>query len=760
MTHKVKFKDQRLTGLGAFVSNQTYLKMSSLWNLSKMQSVLLASTMLCGLSVVPTIAQENIKLNTITIEGEGTGEAAGSIVAKRSVAASKTDTPLLETPQVVNVVTRKQMDVQGANTVAEALRYTPGVLSDPNGYDVRYDWLYIRGFNSYGTMWLDGLAIAGDPSNYSTPSINPYSLERVEVIKGPASVLYGRTVPGGLVNQVSKRPETTPHREINIGTSAFGGVQSSFDFTGPVTQDGEWSYRLLGQGRNMHTQIDHERDKQFMIAPSLTWAPTKDTSLTMYGYYQRDRPVFNPRFYPAIGTLLPNPAGQIPRDVFLGDPDWGGFNRDYYHLGYEFEHEFNENWTIRQNMRYGRSSQDMNLLLVNPAFAYFGAPSSQLERVTAVSDDWTSTFAVDTQAETKFETGTLDHTVLFGVDYVRGVSSTNFGNSDRSVTVPGIDYNNPVYGLKYPLAAVTTSGLQKQNQIGLYVQDQIRYDRWVGTFGLRYDRSDIDTTNRMKPDSLVVSTNDNAISGRAGLTYLFDNGLAPYVSYSTSFLPLMGTDYKNDPYEAQTARQIELGVKYEPAGGRGMISLSLFQLTQDNVLTPYSKDPNPVRPTLFEQDGKQRVRGIEIDGKYELTPEIGIMAAYAYSNSKVLSSNNPDALGREMLRLPEHQGSAWVQYTPYAVQGLSLSAGVRAMSSYQTDSTYFDELRIPSRTLVDIGMEYDFGALKKEFEGTKLRVNVTNLFDKEYVSHCLNKTGGSCNYGAGRAITANLKYEW
>lgn len=740
--------------------NPAFENINSPLNQSKARSVLLASTILCSLLALPAAAQEAVKLKTITVEGEGSDDAADSIVAKRSGAASKTDTPLLETPQAVSVITRKQMNAQGANTVAEALRYTPGVLSDPNGYDVRYDWLYIRGFNTYGTMWLDGLAVAGDPLNYATPSINPYALERIEVIKGPASVLYGRTVPGGLVNQVSKRPETTPHREINIGTSAFGGVQSSFDFTGPITQDGEWSYRLLGQGRNMHTQIDHERDKQFMIAPSVTWAPTKDTSLTMYGYYQRDRPVFNPRFYPAIGTLLPNPAGQIPRDVFLGDPNWGGFNRDYYHLGYEFEHQFNDNWTIRQNLRYGRSSQNMDLLLVNPAFAYSGAPSSHLDRVTAVSDDWTSTFAVDTQAEAKFETGTLDHTMLFGLDYVRGVSSTNFGNSPRGAVVPGIDYLNPVYGLDYPKAPVTTSGLQKQNQLGLYVQDQVRYDRWVGTFGLRYDMSDIDTTDRMKLGHPMVTSEDKALTGRAGLTYLFDNGIAPYVSYSTSFLPLLGTDPSGKAFEAQTAEQFEVGVKYEPAGGRGIVSLSVFQLTQDNVLTPAANDPNPARPTQFQQDGKQRVRGFELEGKYDLTHELSMMAAYAYSNSKVLSTNYPVALGREMLRLPEHQGSIWVSYSPDAVQGLSLSAGVRAMSSYQTDSTYLDVLRIPSRALVDMGLEYDFGALKKEFEGTKLRVNVTNLFDKKYVSHCLNITGGSCNYGAGRAVTANLKYEW
>lgn len=702
-----------------------------------------------------TASGDAIELNKVTVEGESAIGPDQGIVAKRSRAASKTDTSIRETPQAVNVVSRDQIEAQGANSIPEALRYTPGVLSEPNGYDVRYDWLYIRGFNAYATSWLDGLPIAGDPNNYATPSINPYSLERIEVIKGPASVLYGRTVPGGLVNLVSKRPQATPYREASVQTSGFGGIQGAIDMTGPLTEDGTWSYRLTGLAKNMGTQIDHERDKQLMLAPTLTWSPTDQTSFTVYGYLQRDRPVFSPRFYPAVGTLLPNPSGQIPRDLFLGEPDSGIFDRDYYHLGYEFEHSFDETWTVRQNLRYGRSDQHMELTLVNPAFAYGMTDTHTLQRVTALSDDSVTNFAVDTQAEAKFATGAFDHTVLFGVDYAHNVSGTNFGNTGFGVVVPPLDFLNPIYRLPVPTAPTTRSGLQKQDQVGLYVQDQVRYDRWVGTFGLRYDMSDIDTVDRMIAGSPTVVTEDQKLTARAGLTYLFDNGLAPYASYSTSFLPMLGTDTAGNPFEAQTARQFEVGVKYEPVDGRGMVSVSLFDMNIENGLRP-----DPGNSLYSVQGARERVRGVEVEGKYELTPQFDLLASYAYSDSKVVASNNPAEVGREMLRLPEHQGSVWALYRPDFIQGLALSAGVRATSSYQTDSKYLPELRIPARTLVDIGAEYDFGALDKEFEGTNLRVNVTNLFDKTYVSHCLNATGGSCNYGAGRAITASMKYSW
>jgi iron complex outermembrane receptor protein len=456
-------------------------------------------------------------------------------------------------------------------------------------------------------------------------------------------------------------------------------------------------------------------------------------------------------FYPAVGTLLNNPNGQIPRDLYLGDPNAEVFERDFYTLGYEFEHEFNETWTVRQNLRYGRSDQNMFLVLVNPVFAY-QPDGHTLNRASAISDDWVSSFNVDTQAEARFDTGALDHTLLIGLDYLKASSSTNFGNG--LVGIPPFDLLNPTYGeVDIPVPDIQRSGLQKQQQLGLYTQDQIRYDNWVGTFGLRYDFSDIESTNRLT--GTTVSNDDQRLTWRAGLTYLFDNGLAPYASYSTSFLPTLGTDQAGNPFKAQTAEQYEIGLKYEPPVGRGIITVSLFDMTLENALTP-----DPTNALFNLQTGEQRVRGVEIEGKYELTPELDLLAAYAYSNSEILKSNRASELGREMLRLPEHQGSVWVNYRPSAFEGLTLNAGVRAMSSYQTDSTYLPELRIPGRALVDIGAEYDFGAIDKDFSGTRLRVNVTNLFDKEYVSHCLNTTGGSCNYGAGRAITASLKYSW
>lgn len=721
----------------------------------------LATTMLCGAAfAAPGAARaqdsqtEATRLAPIVIQRDSATGPDKGVVARRSRTAAKTDTSLRETPQAVSVITRDEMDAQGANTVGQALRYTPGVMTEINGYDVRGDWAWVRGYNTYGRRWLDGLALPGDPDGYATPSINSYALERIEVIKGPASVLYGQTLPGGLINQVSKRPQTTPHHEVEVTTSSWGGIQTSVDSTGPLTRDGDWSYRFVGQGRDLGSQIDEERDRNIMLAPSLTWSPDADTALTVYGYYQKVKPKnFSPRFYPAVGTLIDNPYGQIPTDRNMGDYESNAntFEGNFYALGYEFSHSFNETWTVRQNLRYSHADQNMFLAMTNPSFAYSSAGTT-LNRVVSASDDTLSSIDVDNQLEARFDTGALDHTVLFGLEYIHQNSDRNFGYRPISSQ----DYLNPVYGGTYPFPAWSTAIESKQDQIGVYVQDQIRYDRWVATAGLRYDHSDISTTNRLT--GVTYDNQDGALTGRLGLAYLFDNGLTPYASFSTSFLPTIGADVNGDPYEPQKSRQYEVGVKYAPDGVNGTIGVSLFDLTLENALTPYYSSTGS---TLgYIQTGRQRIRGVEVEGKYELTPEIDLVASYAYSDSKVLESNIAAQLDEDMLRVPRHQGGLWVQYRPRWIEGLGLSAGVRASSSYHSDTTYLDALKISGRALVDIGASYDFGALNKDLKGTTLRVNVSNLFDKVYVTHCTNATGGSCNYGNRRTVTASLKYEW
>ncbi|MDH2049300.1 TonB-dependent siderophore receptor [Achromobacter marplatensis] len=692
-------------------------------------------------------------LQPVTVSGrqDTARGAVDGIVATRSLAGTKTDTSLLETPQVINVITRDQMNQQGANSVAEALRYTPGVIAEPNGFDVRYDWNYVRGYSTMGTQWLDGLALPGDPSSYAVPRINGYALERVEVIKGPASVLYGKSVPGGLLNQVGKRPQEEAMREVQVQASGFGGTQFATDLTGPVTEDGQWLYRVVGLQRQLHTQVDLERDRQTLVAPSLTWRPSAATSLTLNAFYQKDKPQMSARFYPAKGTLHDNPAGNIPRSMYLGEPSSDSFNRTYQSIGYEFEHKFNDTTTVRQNLRFAQGKQDMFLIRAHPFVAY-QPDGHTLNRVSAISDDSIKSLAVDSQIETRFDTGALRHTLLVGLDLQRGTLSNNFANS--SIGVPPLDILDPIYDRVIPKPpAYTSSSFQNVRQVGLYAQDQIRFGRAIATLGLRHDDSRISANNRITNATTITS--DSKVTGRAGLTYVFDNGIAPYASYSTSFLPTTGLDRQGNTFKPQTGRQFEFGAKYEPAGGWGFATLSFFRNDMKNARTP-----DPVDSIFFVQSGKQRVQGIEFEGKAQLSTNLDFLLSYSYMNSEVRSSSNPADVGRHMLYVPEHQASAWINYRLPAVPGLQVGIGGRFMSSYDTASDYNPDLTIPSLFLADASVAYDFGAVSNTLKGTMLRVSVWNLADKSYVSHCLNATGATCNYGARRSVIANLTYRW
>lgn len=699
-------------------------------------------------------AQNPTVLAPITLTAEGEARRGDQLYPEAATTGTKTATPVARTAQAITVIPRAQFEAQSADLVTEVLRYAPGVISESNGYDIRYDWYWVRGQNASGQMWHDGLSLPGDPSSYANPAIDPFTLERVEVVKGPASALYGQTVPGGLVNLVSKRPEWTTSRTLNVKTSSLGGIQAGLDLTGPVPGNDDLSYRLIGLYHNMGSQIDQERSRHVTFAPSLTWKPSDQTTITGYLHYRRDRDDFSPRFYPAHGTLLDNPAGQIPRDLFLGDPGAKEFNRDYAAAGYELEHQLSTVWTLRQNLRYARADQDMFLVLVNPAFSWSGAPGAVIDRVTAASDDELRNLALDNQAEAKFTTGAADHTLLVGVDYNWTRFSGNFGNS-RPGVVPGIDFTDPQYGLDGLVRPdYTTSVLQTRKQFGIYAQDQIEFGSWTATLGLRHDWSQIDTVNRLDNDRLV-ETDDDAFTGRIALAYRFDNGVMPYAAYSTSFNPTLGTDVNGDPFEARTSEQFEIGAKYEQPGTTNLYTASLFTSTEDNALTP-----DALNGRLNNQDGRQRARGLELEAKFALTPQIDVIAAYAYTDSEVLSSKNPNIVGRDMLRLPRHQGSLWVQYNDAFTPGLSLSAGLRGTSSYHTAPDYRAELEIPGRGLVDLGIRYDLAKSPWQIDGATVQLNASNVFDKRFVAQCLNPTGGSCNYGEGRAIEASFGYTW
>ncbi len=668
-------------------------------------------------------------------------------VATRSGSGTKTDTPLIETPQSISVVTQDQIQAQAAQSAAQAVRYTPGVRSEVAGADARTDAVYIRGF--VADQYLDSMRLVNF-GIFGYPIVEPYNLERIEVLRGPASILYGQASPGGVVNMVSKRPTETPYHEMFVSTGSYGRVQSGVDLSGPLDKNKEFLYRLTASGYDVGSQVDYQGYQRVSIAPSLTWRPDNQTTLTIQGTYQRDPKAgfYNQLLPRGIATITPYNGQTIPTSFFSGQPGFDHTSREYASIGYLFEHQFDGGLTVRQNLRYMDNSTDFatvspDVNLTNP---------TNLTRGAYTTKETIRSLAIDNQAEGKFRFGAFEHTVLFGFDY-RNATDTAYNGTGVAGTVTPINALNPIYG-PAPIIAPSSLNQQSLDQYGFYAQDQIKFDNWIALLGIRRDQanSHTDAQNLSLSTRTFSNKSDSATSKRGALMYKFDNGVVPYIQYTESFQPTVGTDFFGNPFAPTRGQQYEVGVKYQP-NAKSLYTLALFDLTQQNVLTP-----DPLRPSLARvQTGEVRSRGVELEAKTEVTRDLTVLASYTYLDNTVTKSNTPAQLNNHPPGMPRNSASAWADYTFHngPLDGFGMSAGVRYIGD--TPGTTLNDYYVPSVTLVDAAVHYDLAALGKQFQGFKLQVNATNLFDKTYLTYCQDF---GCYYGLRREVIATLRYRW
>ncbi len=677
----------------------------------------------------------SIVLDPITIDSR-IESAWGQVgyVAKQGSAGMKTDTPLIETPQSISVVTAKEIEAQGAQTLGAALRYVPGVTGELYGGDLRGNGLQLRGFSAYDEVfYVDGLRLRGtDYASFLT--LDVYGADGLEIMRGPSSVLYGQIGPGGMINYVSKRPTEETIREVELSAGSFDRYQAQFDVSGKLDEEGVLTGRVTGLFRDGGTFVDYVEDDRIFLSSALKWAPDAETSLTFLAKYQKDKQGWGNQFLPARGTVLPNSNGTLPISRFVGEPGHDYYNTSMAMLGYEFEHTFNDTWTIRQNARYA--------YLDNEAFGVFGsgldANEQTYERYTDAGRVTAGTFTIDNQAEANFETGALTHKLLLGLDY-QYTDYSDFG-AGGSID-PLEDIFNPVYGAPITPLDPYQDADKKQNQFGIYAQDQIKLGNWAFTLGGRHDWSKTKIDDNLNDSASEQS--DSAFTGRAGVVYLAENGLAPYASYSTSFMPELGSDPSGDPFEPETGEQYEIGVKYQPTGWNSFITVAAFDLTKQNVVRKFGN--------VTDQTGEIRSRGIEVEGVASLTAGLDLRLAYTYLDTEVTKG---DEVTQDHVPygVPSHKASLWADYTIQSgrFEGLGLGAGIRYMgSTYGDDANSF---KVPSATLVDASVHYAWKDLD-------FKLNVTNLFDKRYVASCFDESFG-CFYGEGRRVTGTVKYSW
>ncbi|WP_413482443.1 TonB-dependent siderophore receptor [Morganella psychrotolerans] len=695
-------------------------------------------------SVAASESQSGEKKDEIIVTAKPVQSPAGKIdgyIATRSVSATKTDTPLIETPQSVTVLTRDEMTAHNAQSVSEALRYTAGVLQTNDAASSRFDNLSIRGFNITSTgMLRDGLR---STTAQAWPKAEQYGLERIDVIRGPASVLYGQNSPGGIINQVTKRPLYKPFHEIEVQGGNNNRKQIQGDLSGPVGDSDHYFYRLTGLVRKSDTQIDHVKDDKVYIAPAFTWVPDDDTTLTILADYSHDKFGAPRPFLPLAGTLLPNPNGKVDPNVFLDEPGLKN-DRTQASLGYQLDHTFNDTFSGHSGARFSHTDLNTNIAqglylspdmrTLNRAAYHFRIKGDVLSLDNNIKADW---WLKDTEM-----------TSLAGVDY----RHTREDYLLMSGKAGPIDIFNPVYGGQYgPVNNMMANTLQTSDQAGIYLQQQAKFDNGIIlVLSGREDWSDSKTKNRKTNNS--SDQRDSKFTYRTAAMYQTDFGLAPYVSYSTSFNPQLGVNFYGDTYKPVTAKQTEAGLKYQPEGGNINATLTVFELTQQNMLTT---DPDNNLNSI--QTAEVRSRGVELQGTYMPVDGLNLTAAYTFNKLENTKTTDPEEKGQRPTGLPEHTASVWADYTIQGghLQGLGLAAGARYTGSSPVNSD--GSISNPSNTLFDMAAHYDLGGINTDFKNWRAGINVNNVADKKYYTSC---SMGGCSVGFDRTIIASLRYNW
>ncbi|MCA8220663.1 TonB-dependent siderophore receptor [Burkholderia sp. BC1] len=684
-------------------------------------------------------------LPAITVNAASEGDGTVGLVAKRSRTGTKTDTPIEEIPQTINVVTAQQIEMTGATDVNTALRYVPGFSS--YGSDNRSDWYAaLRGFTP--TAYVNGLQVP-NTLNLASWRVDPYMIDSITVLRGPTSVLYGAGDPGAIVDVKTKLADGERVREAGVEIGNYARKQFMIDVGDKLDPDGKYAYRFVGVARDGNAVTGPNNDQRVALAPSFRWRPNADTSLTLSATYLQDWGDISSNFLPAAGTVLPNPNGQITKDIYEGDGNFNYYRKKQWSLGYQFEHNLNSMWTFRQNTRWMHLSLD-NGSVWGAGFA--DETLTEINRWAGVFQMNYSRFDIDNNLEGRFATGPLQHTLLLGFQYNRQTAT----DSEWLAAAPTLNLYNPVYTpvttavFSNPDTTYRTNTYTTMNTFGLYAQDQIKWNRWTLTLGGREDWVN------MRMDDRAAGTQSkadvSAFTGRVGLTYQAGYGLSPYISYSTSFNPIIGVSLLDGGVPKPTrGRQIEAGLRWQPPGKNLMLNAAIYQINQTNGVTPalLTQDPSGTKSV---QTGEVRARGIELSATGKVTPNLSLIASYAYQDVKVVQANDATLNNWPVdIPRPRQMASLWADWTWHTgpLAGFGLGGGVRYQSA--SAGAADNSLTVSSYTLIDAAVHYDV-------RNWRFAVNATNLFNRHYISGC--QSTSVCMFGNDRTVIATAKYNW
>ncbi|WP_110953868.1 TonB-dependent siderophore receptor [Anaerosinus massiliensis] len=648
-------------------------------------------------------------------------------VAKRSSVSTKTDTPLNETAQSISVVTREQMEARAVQTLDEAVAYTPGITPTTSGKDARgYSYISIRGLSdgTYSTF-TDGLRNAS--GIFITTNTDPYAFDRIEILRGPASILYGANSPGGLINQVTKLPPEQELHELQMQVGNNANKSLALDFGGPATDDGKLFFRLTTRTQDQDLERDHSSANSIFVAPALTWKPNDDTKFTVLSTYQKNkvkgvtvsREIFSPT----------NPLYGLPSTSYFGEPDYDHYEREQKQIGYIFEHKFDDVWSVTQTARH----TDINLEYRYVEKGMLSSDGRTLTRGAYDMPEFLRSNSIDTHFQAKWTTGSWSHTSLVGFDYLQ----TNYNSRILTGDAPNLDIRKFNYGQVVPaptnLYSATVAHIRQR---GLYLQDQAKLgERWVFLMGGRRDWYEDDSSG----------IKQTANTSRAGIVYHATNELSPYISYAESFEGQSEKDRYNKPFDPTTGTQYEVGVQYEPVGSNARFTAAVFDLRRQNMLTPDPLNEVISGPKYKVQTGEVASKGLELEAQLTPVKGLNVIAAYTYLDNKTTKSNTVGEIGKRTVGVPKHVASLWTDYTIQEgkMKGLGFGAGLRYIGSRYNSANDFKHSGV---VVTDAMIRYDL-------DEWRLALNVRNVFDKFY-------DVGTGFAGEGRTVLLTATHKW
>ena len=665
------------------------------------------------------------QLPTITTQAEAD---ENPYAAKTASAVLRSDAALFETAQSISVITNQQIEQKQAKTVAEALDGVAGVTSGQYG---RRGWddFIIRGQISSSQTYIDGLRVQASDNVLRAEDIS--GLESIEVVKGPTSVGFGLALPGGLVNLTTKRPQAETSYKGALSYGSYGLKEGTFDINYAPNQSAKGAFRVVGRVSDQDDPTDYVYFKNQYIAPSYNFDLGDKDDLSVIASYQH-REYIRQQGIPYSKGSYKNYSSSL----FFGEPNYG-YDVDVYRIGANYAHYFDNDWTFKQNLAVTKTDTKGNAILASGTNTL-----PTIKRAINNQDKQDINYTLDNHLQRNFDFEKINYDVMVGVDMMRERSDYY----RRTDTINSFNADNSVYGITSTKLGTPTQELTYSQYAGLYLRNTIKIDDdWIIGLSGRHDWTQVEIDNVLKNTS--TKNSDNAFTGSASVMYRINDMFAPYVSYSTSFMPVTDAGENGTLLNPEEGKQAEVGVKFQALDQRLQGYVAYYDLTRKNVTEADASGNFSI------QTGEQVTKGFEAEMAAALTEQWKVAATYSYiPTAKITESVTASEIGKRSNHVPKNASSLSTQYYFSPDQfGWNIGAGIRYQDS-RTAQRSTDFVYLPSYTLVDVNAGY-------EAKSWGAGLSIKNLFDKEYLAGT-TPNAQLVNWGDPMTVRFNVKFKY